>query len=79
MTRVFRHSQQPMWHRRLQVYGLSIFCMVCISYLMIFGTDNRMNEDIIDSAFLLLSVVNGFYHLSHKFADKPEATVPTPP
>lgn len=35
-----------------------------------------MNEDIIDSAFLLLSAVNGFYHLSHKFADKPEPATP---
>lgn len=57
-------------HRRRIIYGTLIFCAFCISYLMFRGSDTRLNETIVNSAFLLAGGVIGSYVFGAVWDDK---------
>lgn len=47
--------------RRWAVFSSLAVCDVAILYLMVFGTDSRLNEDIANGVILLMgAIVNGY-------------------
>ena len=57
-------------HRRRIIYGTLMFCAFCIIYLMFYGSDTRLNESIVSSAFLLAGGVIGCYVFGAVWDDK---------
>ncbi len=57
-------------HRRRIIYGTLVFCAFCIIYLLFHGSDTRLNETIVNSAFLLAGGVIGSYVFGAVWDDK---------
>jgi len=57
-------------HRRRIIYGTLVFCAFCIIYLLFHGSDTRLNETIVSSAFLLAGGVIGSYVFGAVWDDK---------
>ncbi len=66
-------------HRRRIIYGTLVFCAFCISYLLFRGSDTRLNETIVSSAFLLAGGVIGSYVFGAVWDDKNTASLGASP
>ena len=66
-------------HRRRIIYGTLVFCAFCIIYLLFHGSDTRLNETIVNSAFLLAGGVIGAYVFGAVWDDKNMASLGASP
>lgn len=50
------------WYwRRWAVFSSLAVCDIVVLYLVVFGVDNRLNQDMVNGAFLLIAaLVNGY-------------------
>lgn len=61
---------EPGWkHRRRIIYGTLLFCAFCVLYIVIWGSDTRINETIITSSFMLGGTVIGMYVFGATYQD----------
>ena len=57
-----RNSGKPPWAlRRLIIMITLIFCATCVTYIVLYGDDTRVNETIIVSCFALAGATIGSY------------------
>lgn len=55
-------NEQPSWKNRRKVLFITLlFNMFCISYIMILGEDNNINEVIVMWSFILSGTCIGSY------------------
>lgn len=57
-------------HRRRIIYCTLIFCAFCIVFIMFYGSDTKLHEAIVSSAFLLAGGVIGSYVFGAVWDDK---------
>lgn len=80
MTGAVARNYGGAWaHRRRIIYGTLVFCAFCIIYLLFYGSDTRLNETIVNSAFLLAGGVIGSYVFGAVWDDKNIASVGVSP
>lgn len=66
-------DNKPSWkNRRRVIFSSLLFCGFCITYVMIFGTDTRVNESIILGSFALVASIIGSYVFGAVWSDNTE-------